>query len=183
MKKRELEHIIRAAAAVTNEKIFVVIGSQAVLVQHPKAPVDMLVSNEVDLYPLHAPALADVIEGAIGRDSPFHREFHYYADGVGPETATFPEGWQRRAYKLKNDKTGGATAVCPEIHDIAAAKMLAGREKDLQWVQSGIDAGLIDRQLLQDRLARIRAGDAEKRVALKRVASMQRRLKQPRRSP
>lgn len=102
----------------------------------------MLVSNEVDLYPLHAPALADVIEGALGRDSPFHRQFHYYADSVGPETATLPDGWQRRAYKLKNDNTGGATAVCPEIHDIAAAKMLAGREKDLQWVQAGVDAGL-----------------------------------------
>jgi hypothetical protein len=39
MKKRGLEHIIRAAAAITNEKIFVAVGSQAVFVQYRMRPL------------------------------------------------------------------------------------------------------------------------------------------------
>ena len=32
----------------------------------------------------------DVIDGAIGADSPFHGTFGYHADGVSPETARLP---------------------------------------------------------------------------------------------
>jgi hypothetical protein len=70
--------------------------------------------TELDIYPRYRPDLADVIDGAIGADSPFHGTFGYRADGVGPETAeqhlatsvsrplrndmTDTRDWQRRAY-------------------------------------------------------------------------------------
>jgi hypothetical protein len=38
MTRDALEHLLRAAAALTNERHFVVIGSQAVLGQFPSAP-------------------------------------------------------------------------------------------------------------------------------------------------
>jgi hypothetical protein len=38
MKRSELEHVLRASAAITLENSFVVIGSQAVLLDFPDAP-------------------------------------------------------------------------------------------------------------------------------------------------
>jgi hypothetical protein len=152
MNKRQLAHIVRAAAAITGERIFVVVGSQAILAQFPDAPEGMLWSNEADIYPLDRPDLADDIDGAIGELSHFHEQFGYYAEGVGPETAKLPEGWEQRAYRLQNAETEGAAAICPEIHDLAASKLIAGREKDVEWVQQAFDAGFIQADLLETRL-------------------------------
>jgi hypothetical protein len=66
MNRAALEHILRAAAAIANEREFVVIGSQAVLGQFPEAPDTLLASIEADLYPRHAPDKSDFIDGAIG---------------------------------------------------------------------------------------------------------------------
>jgi hypothetical protein len=54
MKRPELEHVLRASADITKEHSFVVVGSQAILLPHPFAPDDLLVSREVDLYPAMA---------------------------------------------------------------------------------------------------------------------------------
>jgi hypothetical protein len=81
MKREELEHVLRASAAITREHSFVVVGSQAVLLSHPEAPGDLLLSNEVDLYPASRPERAELIDGAIGQLSMFHDTFGYYADG------------------------------------------------------------------------------------------------------
>ena len=53
MKRSQLEHLIRAAADITGEREFVIIGSQAVLGQFPKAPDPLLASMEPDIHPLH----------------------------------------------------------------------------------------------------------------------------------
>src|SRR5512136_1084362 len=66
MNRAALEHILRAAAAIADERDFVVIGSQAVLGQFPHAPDALLVSIEADIYPRRAPAKSDLIDGAIG---------------------------------------------------------------------------------------------------------------------
>ena len=50
---------------------FVIIGSQAILGEHPDAPAELRVSREVDIYPLEVPALADLIDGTLGEGSPF----------------------------------------------------------------------------------------------------------------
>ena len=42
MRREQLEHIIRAASAITNQRDIVVIGSQAVLGQFPDAPEELL---------------------------------------------------------------------------------------------------------------------------------------------
>ena len=56
MKRSQLEHLIRAAADITGEHEFVIIGSQAVLGQFPNpAPGPLLVSMEADIHPVHAP--------------------------------------------------------------------------------------------------------------------------------
>lgn len=73
MTREELEHVLRASAAITTDQSFVVVGSQAVLLPFPDAPADLLMSNELDLYPAMHPERAELIEGAIGQLSMFRR--------------------------------------------------------------------------------------------------------------
>jgi hypothetical protein len=61
-----MEHVLRAAAAVTNQTDFVVIGSQALLASFPDLPPPLDQSMELDLYPLNNPEVADLIDGTIG---------------------------------------------------------------------------------------------------------------------
>ena len=96
MNAEQLRHLLRAAASITGEKEFIVIGSQSILGSHPDAPRSLRKSIEGDTYPKDHPEKSIDIDGAIGELSPFHQEFGYYAHGVSPETATLPAGWEQR---------------------------------------------------------------------------------------
>ncbi|HEX7668935.1 MAG TPA: hypothetical protein VF395_05105 [Polyangiaceae bacterium] len=50
MKRTQLEHVIRAAADVSDDDEIVVIGSQSILGRHPDAPQELCVSMEADVY-------------------------------------------------------------------------------------------------------------------------------------
>ena len=149
MKREELEHVLRASAAITTDKSFVVIGSQAVLLPYPDAPKELLLSNEVDLYPAMHPERADLIDGAIGQLSTFHDTFGYYADGVGPDTAKMPADWMEFA---KLYYIGDITVVSPDLHDVAVSKCVAGRDKDADWVRALLRHRMIDAARLETRL-------------------------------
>jgi hypothetical protein len=63
MDPREFEHIVAAAAEVTDQDELVVVGSQAILGSFEHPPESMLRSLEVDIYPLHDPDAANFIDG------------------------------------------------------------------------------------------------------------------------
>lgn len=153
MQRHELEHILRACAGITGRDRFVVVGSQAVLGQFPDAPAELLVSREVDVYCPGDPEATDLIDGTIGEMSPFDHTFQYYAHGVGPETAVLPSGWEDRVVPVHSEFTGGATGYCLEVHDLAVSKLVAGREKDLAFVESLGRHHLISTATLRERLA------------------------------
>ena len=100
MKRADLEHILRASKGATGETEFIVIGSQAILGKHPDAPRVLRQSMEADVYPKFRPELSQEIEGSLGRYSHFDTTFGYHADGVSPNTATLPEGWEARLVKV-----------------------------------------------------------------------------------
>ncbi len=152
MTREQLEHILRAAAYIVDQDELIVVGSQAVLGQFPDAPSALLSSNEADVYPKNKPELADVIDGTIGELSPFHETFGYYAHGVGPKTATLPEGWQERLVPVRNANTRGATGWCLEIHDLVVSKLAAGREKDLDFAREAALHHLVREDTLRRRL-------------------------------
>ena len=154
MKRNELEHVLRASAAITLESSFVVIGSQAVLLDFPDAPAELLLSNEVDLYPALHPERSDLIDGAIGQLSMFHDQFGYHADGVSPETAVMPADWMTFA---KLHYIGEITVVCPDLHDVAVSKCVAGRDKDADWVRALLRHGMIKIDRLVERLNQLDA--------------------------
>jgi hypothetical protein len=152
MDRAALEHVLRAASAISNEREFVVIGSQAVLGQFPHAPDALLASIEVDVYPRHAPEKSDLIDGAIGELSAFHQTFGYYAHGVDETTATLPAGWESRLVPVRNENTAGAVGWCLEVHDLAASKLVAGRPRDLAFLRVLLRERMIDPSVLRDRV-------------------------------
>lgn len=86
MNRAAPEHVLRAAAAITGLDEFIVVGSQSILGLHPHAPDSLLVSDEVDLYPvadpenaasvvrkkhsIHGSVLALVFHGVLGCGTP-----------------------------------------------------------------------------------------------------------------
>jgi hypothetical protein len=152
MQRHQLEHIIRAASGITGAAEFVIIGSQAVLGQFANAPADLLASMEADVFSLHSSAESDLIDGSIGEGSPFHMTFGYYAHGVGPDTAILPDGWRERLIPIRNENTGGGTGLCLEVHDLAVSKLVAGREKDLEFVAGLLRHRLAESTTIQARL-------------------------------
>ena len=143
MKRADLEHILRASKGTTGETEFIVIGSQAILGLHPDAPRVLRHSMELDIYPLRRPDLSPEIEGSLGRYSQFDLTFGYHADGVSPNTATLPAGWEDRLVKVSSENTGGAIGWCLDPHDIAYSKLAARREKDIAFVAALIRHKLV----------------------------------------
>jgi hypothetical protein len=153
MQRTQLEHIIRAATGITGADRFVIVGSQAILGQFPNPPGELLVSAEADVFSLRDPKDADLIDGSIGEGSPFHQTFGYYAHGIAEETAVLPAGWKNRLISVCNENTGGGTGLCLEVHDLAVSKLVAGREKDLDFVGALLRHGLANSELMEQRLA------------------------------
>ena len=152
MTRSQLEHIIRAAGMIADDDDIVVIGSQAILGEFPSAPEQLIVSREADVYPRTYPERADLIDGSIGEGSPFEREYGYYAHGVGPETAVLPAGWESRMVAVANANTRFVRGWCLEVHDLALAKLVAGREKDIDFVMGLERHGLARAEVLRARL-------------------------------
>ena len=156
MRREDLAHIIRAASGVTEDGKILVIGSQAILASYPdtELPPEATVSIEADIafFDDSAEEKADQVDGAIGEASRFHSEFGYYGQGVGLSTATLPRGWQDRVVPFEWGDTGSAAAMCLEPHDLVLAKLVAGREKDLEFAEALIANGLIDPEVLLERV-------------------------------
>jgi len=174
VQRPQLEHVIRAAAGITGASEIVVVGSQAVLGQFPDAPGDLLVSIEADVFTFRSPNDADLIEGSIGEGSPFHQTFGYYAHGVAEETALLPPGWKDRLVTVRNANTGNASGLCLEVHDLAAAKIAAGREKDASFVAGLLRHKLANASLIESRLRQLPLSRQKLELALamlKRIAA------------
>lgn len=53
---------------------------------------------------------------------------------------------------MKSVATGGATGLCLEVHDLAASKIAAGREKDMEFVRALLRHRLADPAVVQRRI-------------------------------
>ncbi|MEK6210543.1 MAG: DUF6036 family nucleotidyltransferase [Pseudomonadota bacterium] len=169
MKRSDLEHLIRAAGRIAGDREIVIIGSQAILGQFPDAPLALCRSMEGDLYPKNEPELADKVDGAIGEGSRFHQQFGYYAQGVAPDTATLPRGWERRLVRIENANTGAYAGLCLEAHDLALSKYVAGRDKDLEFTRELARHGMTEKKTLLKRLTMTKLDATIARVVRGRI--------------
>ncbi|MBX3187588.1 MAG: hypothetical protein KF819_11260 [Labilithrix sp.] len=171
MTRAQLEHIIRAAATIAEDDEIIVIGSQSVLGQFPDAPAALTVSNEADVYPKNHPERSDLVDGSIGELSPFHETFGYYAQGVGPETAVLPLGWEQRLVVIENANTRGARGLCLEIHDLLLSKYVADRDKDRRFTSAAVEHALVERATLTARLEGMSVVPEVRARVLERIAA------------
>ena len=147
MKKRQVDHVLRAAGRITGEKQFIIIGSQSLHGKHPDVADDILRSFEVDLIAKREPSRSEWLN-VIGQDSHFHEQFGYYADPVDESSAVLPKGWKARLVNLPEGETDGVRGLCLDPHDLAIAKYAAGRDKDRVFTRELATRGLV----AQDRL-------------------------------
>jgi hypothetical protein len=84
----------------------------------------------------------------IGAYSPFHESFGYYADPVDNKTATLPKGWKGRLVNLPPGDTDGVRGLCLDPHDLAIAKYVARREKDLIFTRELAQRGIVSQERL-----------------------------------
>ena len=169
MNREDLEHIIRASADVTQQYEFIIVGSQSLLGPVPYPEDVFKMSAEADIYPFNAPELADAIDGAIGEGSRFHELNGYYAQGVGPDTATLAEGWMDRLHRVQNANTNGRVGYCLDTVDLFLAKAAAAREKDRIFCVALLEHGHVT---LHDALAlvpRMPLSDEEKKRLKARI--------------
>lgn len=127
---------------------------------------------EADIYPRRAPQKAEEIDGSLGDGSHFHRAFGYYAHGVGPETAKAPVGWEERLVEIEIVPRPGsdrsAVALCLESHDLVLAKCAAGRDRDWEFAEDALNAGLVELAELLSRIEDLPI-DEEDRAHVRRM--------------
>jgi len=169
MRRDQLQHIVRAAAEICEEPDFIVIGSQAIHGSLIDVDEEILIrSMEADLYPLHAPHKSQLLN-EIGELSLFHTNNGYYADGVDDTTATLPVRWQDRLIRISGPLTQNAhgfeaRAWCLELHDLVISKLVAGREKDINFFRALVRMHKVEHVTLRERLAQTDVSAAKRRI-------------------
>lgn len=164
MTREQLAHVLRAVSRITEEPEILIIGSQSILGSYPEdqLPPEVTGSAEVDIAFFCDPdaSKAGLADAAIGEFSMFHNEFGYYPQGVSVETGVFPEGWRDRLITYATPSTEPGHALCLEPHDCVLAKLVRYEEKDQDFAQALVKMGLINLDILADRVETIPAHPA-----------------------
>lgn len=178
MNRENLEHIIRAAAIVTNEYEFVIVGSQSILGPIPYPPPEFKVSAEADIYPMNAEEKNILIEGSMGEGSAFHTTHGYYAQGVDSTTATLPDGWKDRVTRVQNEATDGKVGYCIDTLDLFMSKAVANRDKDRDFNTALLMHGFVREEEALKMVSRLPVPDDEKKVIRARIRRWAKVIKQ-----
>lgn len=180
MKRGELEDAIRHATRITEQREVLVIGSQAILGSYDETqlPERATLSVEVDIAPIaddEKYTLATLIDVNLGEWSQFHEDNGFYVQGVNVTTAVLPNGWEARTVQVAPDGPEGPLARCLDPHDLCAAKLVRGDEKDRDFVGALVEAGLIDPASLVRICKKFPAGEPRRDVAIRRAQAFLKR--------
>jgi hypothetical protein len=164
MTREQLAHVLRAVAKITDDHDVLVIGSQSILGSYSEdeLPPEATGSMEVDTAFFSDPdgGKSELVDWNIGEFSQFHHEFGYYPQGVSVTTGTFPAGWRDRLVTYQTPSTEPGRGLCLEPHDCILAKLVRFDEKDVNFAVALVRAGLIDLDILTDRVGTLPADPA-----------------------
>lgn len=117
------------------EELPVIVGSQAIFAITDFPPEIVRKSVECDYLLLKKLLeLRPNLTEKLGIFSDYQQQTGFYADILGLATVVLPEDWEKRLVELKNEN-GETIAFCVEIHDVAVSKLMAGREKDFEFLR------------------------------------------------
>lgn len=158
MTRNRLLDLLRRAVGLSAGQRLILAGSQAFYASAPSAPELVERSEEADLLLVGVDrALFVRLEEALGMESPYLYETGVFAHPVGLGTITVPTGWEERLVPFGREE-GLANVWALEIHDLAATKLMAGREKDFEFLRALLDQGLCDLPTLLGRFGSFRRG-------------------------
>ncbi|MBM3836368.1 MAG: hypothetical protein FJ398_00135 [Verrucomicrobia bacterium] len=160
----------------------IVFGSQCILGMVARPPGVCLRSQEVDLYPRANPQALPLLVTQLGARSDFSRQNGFFVDCVTPELASLPDGWTERLIPFRTKRTGGVTGWCLELHDLAASKLAAGREKDRSYLEALLRSRLIKPMILADRIATLPVSSGRRKALTTLFRQMVRQVRQGRTS-
>jgi hypothetical protein len=121
-----LQHLLRAAQALAEDRTFLVFGSAALLVRHPDLGLDE----------------------ALGENRAYFRRHGYHADVLRDSIlSTLPRGWRERLLSIPT-----TAALALDECDVAAVKLWVGPAKDLALVRFLVQSGTIDPGTLRRRI-------------------------------
>jgi hypothetical protein len=111
MERAQLEHILKAAGAITRVSDWIVLDAT---------------SDAAELYAPDRRWATKMVDLSIGEGSLFHRRFGYFARGVKPPV--LPRFWRERATTILSDATAGTAGTCLSPRDAAIARLAEGRD-------------------------------------------------------
>jgi len=167
--EEDLQRTIRTLAREFKTDTVYIIGSQAILMSWPDAPIAMKMSPEIDAYPANAriweaeehnrrPDLeaeaSEHIHALFGEGSQFHLTHGFFVDGVDEYTAKLPRGWHARAVVRSLEVDGRTvTAVAPAPEDVIVSKLARLDPKDKSFVEAYHAARPLDAKVIEERIS------------------------------
>lgn len=153
----DIELLLGEARKLISDSEYVVIGSLSVIGMLARsggqAPDRMLMSNDLDCYPLRDPGRAFELEGKLGFGSEFERRHGYYLDPVSPDLPTLPDGWRDRLIRV--DLDNGVVIMCLDPNDAAVSRYARGEPRDREWIRAGIAASILSLATIRYRFSAV----------------------------
>lgn len=148
-----LQHLLRSASALAEDRQFFVLGSASLLASFPETGEagSLLASTyDADLCPSPFDELTGtMLEEALGEHRSYHQRHGYHADILRDTILdTLPAGWQERLVSIP----GCPNALALDPNDLAAVKLLVGRAKDLSLIRELHKTARIQPETVRERI-------------------------------
>lgn len=153
MRFLSLIHLAKTTLTMSAKERMVVLGSSSLLcfdsnLGEPGQPLETSIDADFMIEGCDE-ELAKMLIDALGDDSLFGDRQGYYADILRPEIVErLPRGWEERLAPLP----GCEGVFCIEPHDLAVAKLQAGRPKDIDLLVALIQKGMLTGDTIYERL-------------------------------
>ena len=144
MKRTHLLKLLEAVRARVPLETMLIVGSQSAHALDRGDIPAVEASLEVDLLLVSGQfQYKALIQGEFGEESPYFRQHGLFVHPIGIGIVSLPSGWEARLQALR-DESGRLVARAVEIHDTLAAKIMAGREKDFDFLRQLLEWNLCD---------------------------------------
>src|SRR5258708_2438859 len=151
MELSDLQELFDEAKNLTSHTEYVVVESLSILgvVQANEIPARMLMSIDVDCFTRQDPGRIFELKGALGEGSAFEASHGFYLDPISPSLPTLPENWQYRLIRVA--LANGIVVFFLDLNDAAVSKYARSEPRDREWIQAGLEAGLLSIPIIESR--------------------------------
>lgn len=149
----EFNNLVWVIAQVAEIPEFEIIGSNAIHghLSAEKITGPLAVSADLDAL-LDRIRKWDSVLKSLGPLSMYAKEKGVWVNIVSEHTARYPAGWRTRQIPIRVPFEPSPVVWCPDLTDIAAAKMGAFRSQDKAFVAELLRIGELDPELLVERI-------------------------------